>query len=540
MRDKSTLRKILFPLLLLALLPAMFFTAYEVSNISERERVISETYRQQLDAILFSVNQYAWDVVNSWVINLAGIHQEQSSVQAAGEQYQKFLTLNRSVSAIILTDSMASVAEACLPTDNQIQEDSLSSLIQNFLSDKSVLSKQLQRYRQIGYRKIEPLYLTSQDSASGQEVLLLFALGNNPKSSDYQLAGLLLNPRQFIESFLSPKLMEIISDELKMSIFHKAGQITIGKNPPLDPATTLGRKKLWLFPDYQLGIRPAGQTIEELASSRFYRNLALLILLDAVLIFTAIFVYRNIRREMELVRMKSDFVSNISHELRTPLALIRMFAETLEMGRVPSEKRKQEYYQIIGQETERLTHLVNNILNFSRIEAGKKEYHLQSVDVNSIAENVMKNYRFHLESQGFDLEMNLAESLEKVPGDKEAISEALINLLDNGVKYSEEKKFIRLSSGRENGSVFLAVEDKGMGIAPENQKAIFEKFHRVSGALVHNTKGSGLGLTLVKHIMDAHNGSIAVESAPGKGSRFQLIFPLAEAGNGASDAAKEQ
>lgn len=212
-----------------------------------------------------------------------------------------------------------------------------------------------------------------------------------------------------------------------------------------------------------------------------------------------------------------------------------MFAETLEMGRVPTEARRQEYYRIIQQETERLSHLVNNILNFSRIEAGKKQYHFQKLNLNETVEKVLSTYRFHLENEGFALDTQLNPHIPAIEGDPEALAEAFINLLDNGVKYSETDKRIEVRSGMENGSVYLEVRDHGIGIAPEDRQKIFEKFHRISDALVHNTKGSGLGLTLVKHIVEAHRGHIELDSKPGKGSCFRLAFP----GQGQTDAKRE-
>jgi two-component system phosphate regulon sensor histidine kinase PhoR len=231
---------------------------------------------------------------------------------------------------------------------------------------------------------------------------------------------------------------------------------------------------------------------------------------------------------MDLVRMKSDFVSNVSHELRTPLALIRMFGETLEMGRVKNEEKKHEYYATIVAETERLTRLVNNILNFSRMEAGRKEYHFAPTELNDVVTDVLKTYGFHLQGEGFTPEVMLEEDLPPLRGDAESISEAVINLIDNAVKYSGESKYLRIATGMLDGSLFIVVEDHGIGIAREHQEKIFETFYRVSTGLVHTVRGTGLGLTLVKHIMEAHGGKVTVESVPGKGSRFSLLFPIHE------------
>jgi signal transduction histidine kinase len=229
---------------------------------------------------------------------------------------------------------------------------------------------------------------------------------------------------------------------------------------------------------------------------------------------------------MKLAQMKSDFVSNVSHELRTPLALIRMYAETLEMGRVRTESKKQDYYRIVRQETERLTRLINNILNFSRIESGRKEYHFSNVQINNCVEKILDMYHFHIQSKGFTIETELKEALPEISADEEAICESLINLLDNAMKYSKENKKIAVRTGVENGQVYIEVEDHGIGISPDQQKLIFDKFYRVSSALVHETKGSGLGLTLVRHIAQKHGGEITVKSELKKGSKFRVTLPV--------------
>jgi len=229
---------------------------------------------------------------------------------------------------------------------------------------------------------------------------------------------------------------------------------------------------------------------------------------------------------MELAKIKSDFVSNVSHELRTPLALISMFAETLEMERVPNEEKKKEYYSIISKEAARLSRIVNKILSFSKIEAGKREYRLSNVNINYLVEEVYKSYQFHLKNSGFQFSFSAGKTVPEIQADAEAISEAVINLIDNAIKYSIDKKDISIATGVEGDSIFIEVKDKGVGISEENQKKIFEKFFRVSDGLVHNTKGTGLGLTLVKHIVDAHKGKIKVKSKLNEGSSFILTFPI--------------
>jgi two-component system phosphate regulon sensor histidine kinase PhoR len=237
-------------------------------------------------------------------------------------------------------------------------------------------------------------------------------------------------------------------------------------------------------------------------------------------------IYRTIRREMELIQLKSDFVSNVSHELRTPLSLIRMFAETLEMKRVKTEKKKYEYYRTIVQESERLSRLVNNLLNFSRMEAGKRNYSLQTVSLNTVVSKVFGFYSLQLRSKNFEVVVDLEKNLPAVEADEEAIAEALHNVIDNAVKYSEKEKYLRVATGRKADMAYVEVQDRGIGIAPEHHGKIFEKFYRVSTGLVQTTKGSGLGLALVQHIVCAHGGRVEVHSTLGNGSTFRLLLPI--------------
>jgi two-component system phosphate regulon sensor histidine kinase PhoR len=164
-------------------------------------------------------------------------------------------------------------------------------------------------------------------------------------------------------------------------------------------------------------------------------------------------------------------------------------------------------------------------LNFSRIESGKKQYHFKETDLNQVVQNLLEMYEFHIQNKGFRLTTALDTEIPRIQADEEAVAEAVLNLLDNAIKYSEVEKVIEIRSRLREREVILDVEDHGIGIDAAHAKFIFDKFYRVSNSLVHNTKGSGLGLTLVKHIMEAHQGRVELNSTPGKGSRFSLIFP---------------
>src|SRR6185436_4223409 len=177
--------------------------------------------------------------------------------------------------------------------------------------------------------------------------------------------------------------------------------------------------------------------------------------------------------------------------LRTPLALIRLYAETLELGRISTQEKKDQYYRIIRKESERLTSLINNILDFSRIEAGRKEYEFKETDIGELVRNTLDSYRYQVEQQGFEMEESIEPNLPQVCVDREAITRALVNLVNNALKYSNQEKFLSVKLYKDNTKVKLEVEDHGIGIARRDQAKIFEKFYRAGDPLVHNTKGSG-------------------------------------------------
>jgi signal transduction histidine kinase len=280
------------------------------------------------------------------------------------------------------------------------------------------------------------------------------------------------------------------------------------------------------FRPLALGIKYQGTSVAALGQTLVHRSFLILGFLSLMIIAGLVLTKHVVSKEMALARLKSDFVSNVSHELRTPLALIRLYAETLELGRITTSEKKQQYYRIIRKESERLTALINNILDFSRIEAGRKEYEFRETDIAELVRNTLDSYRYQIEQQGFEFEENIDSNLPAVPVDREAIARALVNLVNNALKYSTDEKFLGVKLYRENGVLKLEVMDHGIGIARRDQSKIFEKFYRTGDPLVHNTKGSGLGLSLVRHITQAHGGEIAVESTPGKGSKFTLSLPV--------------
>jgi signal transduction histidine kinase len=293
-----------------------------------------------------------------------------------------------------------------------------------------------------------------------------------------------------------------------------------------------------VFPGLILGIKLPGTSIASISNKFLRTNFLILGALSLLMAGGMFLTYRNVTRELALAKLKSDFVSNVSHELRTPLALIRLYAETLELGRIASPGKQHEYHEIIRKESERLSSLINNILDFSRIEAGKKEYNFRETDVADLVRSTLESYRFEIEQNGFQFEQKIDDNLPQLRVDREAIARSLLNLVNNAVKYSSTEKYLGVRLYRNNGTLNLEVVDHGIGIPANEQPKIFEKFYRVGDPLVHNTKGSGLGLSLVRHIVQAHDGEVWVESMPGKGSKFIITLPVQDSklqrANGAS------
>jgi two-component system phosphate regulon sensor histidine kinase PhoR len=523
----KTVKKIGLILVIIILLPAVFLTVNELTSFNENEKVIEKIYSEQLEAILFSINQYSEDVAGSWATKVDDFLDELENVNAGNsdKKIDSFFVELPSLVGFFIADSI---------TDNQIdfftsrrenqlvdkEYDSLNITAKNLLHDNQKVITRLFTYKRGGYRKIEPV----ENKFINRTSVLIF-IEETPKKIT-RLTGLILDPNEFVFRILSPKIQKIAEDEFVISVRNPNTNFAFNSTKDFDINNFQQERTLWIFPEYTVGISLVGQTIEDLVEQRVTTNIILISLLTLVLIFGVWIVFRTVKKEVQLAQIKSDFVSNVSHELRTPLSLISMFSETLEMGRVPSEEKKKEYYKIISQESTRLGRIVNTILNFSKMEAGKRTFHFKEIDLNEFVKLIYNNYSFHLKSKGFEFTFIPKNDLSKISVDEEAVSEAIINLIDNAVKYSSDLKEIEIKTGKQNEFAFVEVNDKGIGITIEDQRKIFEKFFRASSGLVHNTKGTGLGLTLVKFIMDAHKGSIKLKSNVGKGSSFKLLFPI--------------
>jgi len=280
---------------------------------------------------------------------------------------------------------------------------------------------------------------------------------------------------------------------------------------------------------YTFGIRMRDLSVEQWARRSFTINLSLSAAMTLLLVGSLLLGWRAAARELRLLQMKTDFVSNVSHEFRTPLASIRVLAELLKFGRVQDQAKVREFGSYIDSQGRRLTQLVSNILDFARIESGQKEYRFARADVREVVDEALEACAGRVEQSGHLFRLVPPEQpLPPVALDPDALALALTNLLDNAIKYSEKGQEILLRLGQEEDAVTVSVTDHGIGIPREEHEKIFEKFYRVSTGMVHDVKGSGLGLSIVKHIVEAHHGRITVESEPGRGSTFTIRLPLGE------------
>lgn len=288
----------------------------------------------------------------------------------------------------------------------------------------------------------------------------------------------------------------------------------------------------FIFTDWMLGYQNYDMRLEDLAHKNFQINLTVSALMTLVLLSGIGITLRTIANEKKLSQMKTDFVSNVSHELRTPLSSIRVFGEFMRLGWVKDSSKVREYGEYIEAESRRLTQLIDNVLDFSRISSGHKIYKLEPASIENVIQATLKVFEVQQKQQGFNIQLELPNyKLPLMCIDENAIAQALINLIDNAIKYSGENKLVRVQLARTKEHVSVAVIDSGIGIAKNEQAKIFEKFYRVDIGCIHNgcvhdVKGNGLGLSIVKHVVEAHNGKVTLESALGKGSLFTIFLPV--------------
>ena len=281
-----------------------------------------------------------------------------------------------------------------------------------------------------------------------------------------------------------------------------------------------------LLPHWKVGVYLANPNSLQTSASVLRVVLGSLIgLLVVAIAIGGWLIVADLKRQLTLARQKTDFVSNVSHELKTPLTSIRMFSELLAEGRVQAPERQKQFLSIITAETARLTRLINNVLDFAKLERGEKKYQCEPVDVAELARETCETYRAHLEGSGLTFQCDLPKQSLTVQADRDALAQVLVNLLSNAEKYGGEKKQIDLAAERNGGSVAVRVMDRGAGVPAGCEEKIFEQFFRAHDSLSSGIQGSGLGLTLARQIARAHGGDVTYSRREGGGSCFTLRLP---------------
>lgn len=364
-----------------------------------------------------------------------------------------------------------------------------------------------------------------------------------PRGDVIGAGGWWFNPR----AFLAANLANVVRDRLGASprvygglestrnlcvqVLDDEGDEVSRVREPGPTSTTRSADLTGPFGRYLVRVTATDKSPAALAQRFVFAQIVFIALMTAVLLGATWVGVHYMVRQIELVRVKSSFVSNVTHELKTPIAVIKLAVETLEMGRFRSPEEEEKYLRTILKESDRLTQLVDNILDFSRLESGQQTLRLTAISVDDLVTNVMESFRLRLEDEKFEWHVDVPEGLPRIHADSIALQHCLLNLLDNAVKYSRDRKEIRVVARARDDMVSIAVGDRGIGIAAEDLPRIFEKFVRVETGLVHTVKGAGLGLSLVDQIVRAHHGRVEVASTPGEGSIFTMLIPVWAAGH---------
>ena len=341
------------------------------------------------------------------------------------------------------------------------------------------------------------------------------------------MLGIKMNNDYLIDIVLNEIIDDIRSGEhTKFAISYLSGKKLFGDEEPRVGSPRISEYFVDNFPPWKIEVfrgstGPLG-IIEIYKSFYFWTILTLMI----ILIFGDVLIVRTVAHEREVLKIKSDFVSSVSHELKTPLTSIKALTERLLEGKVKTPAKMKHYFSVISQDTDKLTRLVKNVLDFSKIEEGKKEYDFEETDVVAWIKQTVDNFRKDRMQERIQIHIQTDNEIPPLPIDQDGLSRSLNNLLDNALKFSPETKEVEIRVKSDEDTVFIQVKDRGIGIPQDELGKIFDKFYQGKNALRQSVKGTGLGLTLVKHAVEAHGGKISVESKMGEGTIFSLIFPV--------------
>jgi len=435
--------------------------------------------------------------------------------------------------------------QAVAPAENAAREGAPQAVIETALA--------------AGTQEFEGAHFVSLDDLNGVSMLMvesqpvIYAAGEGARRGQYFIGVLMrgpagqvigaggwwIRPAEFLRNHLdmvfhermpqNPRLYGGVENtrNLSVELFEGSAQRIGNVREPGPHATARTEAMSGPFENFSVRVGSTANAPSVWTGRFLALQLAFIALMGLAILTATAFGYRYTVRQLELAQFKSAFVSNVTHELKTPVALIRLAVETLEMRRVKSPEETDRFLRTIGRETQRLGQLVDNILDFARLEAGQVTFRFAPVELPGLVADVLETLKPRLDHLEFKVETDVPEALPAARGDAMALTHCLLNLLDNAIKYSRTRREIRISGAARDGTVSLSVSDRGIGIAPADRRRIFEKFVRLEDGLVHDVRGAGLGLSLVDQIIRAHGGHVDVVSAVGEGSTFTLVLPVA-------------
>ena len=377
-------------------------------------------------------------------------------------------------------------------------------------------------------------YLNDSDSEIQFPVTRHFVSNENEfyislfRGAENQFWGIIFNVDEIYNELLLKSIIKHSeNDNFQWQLFGKGGEVIANSsdiNFNLEPLLFESPEEFPVF-TIKLYAEPSG-----LINTLFFTGhnifFFIFIFIALVLALGLFFTIQIVSKELQLSKMKSDFISTVSHEFKSPLTSIRHITDMLVFKRVPTESKKQEYYEIIQQQSERLSHLINNILEFSKLEEGEKKFRFEPVFIDQILQEIVVSFKNSIPDKDYKVIYKQGNHLPKINADKVAITQVIHNLLDNAFKYSGNSDLIEVYAKSDKKSVIISVKDYGIGIPSEEKDKIYSRFYRIRNDHSQLVKGSGIGLTIVKQIIESHGGTIFLESKVGSGSTFSIKLPI--------------
>ena len=396
---------------------------------------------------------------------------------------------------------------------------------------KSFILPELQRRFSLQAASTSNPYRHSRTINQKDYLVIACAIPQEEREEAQGLLGIKIDEDYLLNHEVNSILEDFpFSQEVSLSISALSGRILSEYGNPSSKEPTVTTYFDESFPPWRVDIfsvEKKGLEVMDLRKSfYFWTILTILVLLT----FGTVLVVRTVSHEMEVLRLKSDFVSSVSHEFKTPITAIKTLIERLQQGKVKSLDKRKEYYSIISKDADKLSSLVRNILDYSKVDAGRRQYFFQQTDMAQLVKEEIGNFKRDKIYAGIKIETQISQDIPGIDIDRESFSLALNNLLENAVKFSPERKEILVEVKRDAENVRMNVKDKGMGIDSGEMDKIFDEFYQGKNAARQSLRGTGLGLTLVKHVMEAHGGKVFVKSKIGEGSTFSLIFPIRQRG----------